>query len=463
MREEQFDLVVVGTGSGLDVAIGLVEAGWRVAVVEKGAPGGTCLNRGCIPSKMLIHSADIARMIQNAGAFGLHARLDGVNYPALMRRVREHVDGDSNGMREGLRQSENPRYFEGVGRFVGPKKLAVGDVTLSADKFLISAGARPKIPDIPGLREAGYWTSTEALRESELPASLVILGGGFIATELGHFFGALGTRVTIVQKHDVLLPRDDREVSEAFTAAFARSYDVRLESEVVRVKMTTTGRRVTIRDKTGKEDAVECSHILVAIGITPNSDTLDLPKTGVAVNKAGNIVVDEFLETNVPGIYALGDIVGRFALKHNANHEGQYAYNNLLNPHDRIAVDYSVMPRAIFSSPQVAAVGLAEDQLREASVDYLVGRHAYEHTGMGAALAEKDGFVKILADAESGRILGCHIMGPDASTLIHEVLVAMTLGAPVDVLSRTVHIHPALSEVVQRAAGAMRRPNGATR
>ncbi|MFA5861997.1 MAG: dihydrolipoyl dehydrogenase [Candidatus Thermoplasmatota archaeon] len=458
MREEQFDLVVIGSGSGLDVAIGLVEAGWRVAVVEKGEPGGTCLNRGCIPSKMLIHSADLARAIRGAQTFGLHARIERIDYAALMRRVREHVDGDSNGMREGLRESGNARYFEGEGGFVGPKRLAVGDVILTADKFLLATGARPKIPDIPGLKEAGFWTSTDALREPELPESIVIIGGGFIAAELGHFFGALGTRVTIVQKHDVLLPREDREVSEAFTAAFSRSHDVRLESKVTRVEKLARGKRVTIRGKAGRESVVECSHVLVAAGVTPNSDALDLPKSGVAVDKRGYIVVDQFLETNVPGIYALGDVVGRFLLKHNANHEGQYVYNNLLNPNDKIPADYGVMPRAVFSDPQVAAVGAAEQQLRESGVEYLVGRYSYEHTGMGSALAEKDGFVKILADAESGRILGCHILGPDASTLIHEVLVVMTLGAPVEVLARTVHIHPALSEVVQRAAGALKKP-----
>ncbi len=459
MHEEQFDLVVVGTGSGLDVAIGLVEAGWRVAVVEKGEPGGTCLNRGCIPSKMLIHTADLARSIRDAQPFGFHATIDRIDYPALMKRVRDHVDGDSGNMRVGLRASTNPRYFEGEGRFVGHKKFSVGnDVVLVADKFLLATGARPTIPAIPGLREAGFWTSTDALREPELPESIVIIGGGFIATELGHFFGALGTRVTIVQKHDVLLARDDREVSEAFTAAFSRAHDVRLQSNVTRVASNGRSKRVTIRDNSGAGDVVDCTHVLVAAGVTPNSDTLDLPKTGVEVDERGYIQVNEHLETNVPGIFALGDAVGRFLLKHNANHEGQYAYNNLLNPQDKIAVDYRAMPRAVFSSPQVAAVGTSEDQLRESGIDYLVGRYAYEHTGMGSAPAEEDGFVKLLADPETGRILGCHIMGPDASTLIHEVLVAMTLDAPVSALSRTVHIHPALSEVVQRAAGNMQKP-----
>lgn len=459
MSEHSFDLVVVGTGSGLDVANGAVEEGWSVAIVEKDAAGGTCLNRGCIPSKMLIHSADVAQTLRDAERFGIVGKGFSVDFSAVMRRAREHVDGESRIIDEALRASANPRYFRGQGRFVGPYRFQVGEDVLVAKKFVLATGARPRIPDIPGLQEAGLLTSEEALRRPTLPESLVILGGGFIAAELGHFFGALGTRVTIVQKHDVLLARDDREVSGRFTAVFARKHRVVLKAETTRVERIDGKVRVHVRSPAGDE-VIEAHDVLVAIGIQPNSDTLDLHLTGVKVDKRGHILVDEHLETAAEGIFAFGDAVGRWNLKHAANQEAQFVYQNLVRPDAKMKVDYLAMPRAVFSSPQVAAVGVAEEQLITSGVEYLVGRWEYGDTAMGKAIGDDDGFVKLLVAPGTGKILGCHILGTDASTLIHEVVLAMTLGATADEIAGTIHIHPALSEVVQRAASNLMPPGG---
>lgn len=457
MQELRFDLVVVGTGSGLDVANALAREGWRVAVVEKGDVGGTCLNRGCIPSKMLIHSADVAETIRASATFGLDAELRGVDFETLMGRVREHVEGESRNLARALTKSENPRFFVGEGRFVAAKRLRVGETELVAPKFLLAPGARPRIPDIPGLAEAGYLTSTDALSRPTLPSSLVIVGGGFVAAELGHFFSALGTNVTVVQKHDVMLNRDDRELSERFTQAFARRHRVILSATVTSVRRAGAGVRVEV-DVEGARQVLEADDVLVAVGLTPNGDTLDLHQTSVGTTPGGHIVVDEHLETSAPGVFALGDAVGRHNLKHAANHEAGYVFNNLRSPEEMLAVNYQAMPRAVFSSPQVAAVGETEDQLRASGVPYLVGRSEFLETAMGKAIEAREGFVKILAARGSGEILGCHVMGPEAATLIHEVVLAMTFGMRAEDIAGTIHIHPALSEVVARAAADMRDP-----
>ncbi len=451
---QRFDVIVIGSGSGLDVANGLASRGMAVAIVEKGPLGGTCLNRGCIPSKMLLHSADVVETIRTANLFGIHVKGYDVDFPAVVRRVTETVDKDSAGIERAFQSIDNPKLFKGDGRFVGMKTLEVGGETLQADRVLIASGGRPLIPDVPGLRESGYITSDEALRLTQQPKELTILGGGYIAVELAHFFGSLGTRVHIVHRHAVLVPREDEEVSRKFTEVFREKHDVLTDYEAVRVSKREGVYQVTARSaRTVDERVLNSDTLLVAVGRTPNSDLLDVGKTGVKTDAKGFVVTDEYLRTSVPGIYALGDAVGHFLFKHSANLEAQYDYYNLLDPENPVPVDYTAMPHGIFTSPQIAGVGKTEQELKAAKVPYRVGRWNYIDTAMGEALEDRTGFVKLLVAPDSGKILGCHILGTDAATLIHEVLVAMRSGdGTVDNITRTVHIHPALSEVVVRAA-----------
>lgn len=451
---ERFDLIVIGTGSGLDVANALAGRGRKVAIIERDAIGGTCLNRGCIPSKMLLHSADVVETIRTAGLFGIDVNGYRVNYQSIVERVTKHVDGESRQIREALRGIDNPRLFEMDCRFVGPKTLRVGGETIEAEKILIASGGRPRIPNIPGLRETGFLTSGEALRLTEQPKVLTILGGGYIAAELAHFFGALGTKVQIVQRRDVLVPNEDEEVAARFTEVARTKYDVYTGYEATRILRRGKEAEVMIRDaKGGGTKALRSDQLLVAAGRTPNSDGLEVGRTGVEVDRQGFIVTDEFLETNVKGIFALGDAVGHYLFKHSANLEAQFSYWNLLDSEERTAVDYAAMPHAIFSSPQIASVGKTEQELRQEGTRYAVGRHNYIDTGMGLALEDRTGFVKILVSRDTRKILGCHILGTDASTLIHEVVVAMKSGDGIlRNITRAVHVHPALSEVVQRAA-----------
>jgi len=447
---ERFDLIVIGSGSGLDVANAAARGGMKVAIIEKDRMGGTCLNRGCIPSKLLLHSADVMETIRTASTFGVNVGSVAVDFEKIMRRTYGIVDPDAEGIRQAFGSIDNPMLFHAECKFVGKKEIAVAGKTITADRILIASGTRPGVPKIEGLDGLGFITSDEALRIKKQPKVLTIIGGGYIACELAHFFGALGTKVNIIQHRDVLLADEDEEVSKRFTEVFAMKHGVYTGYNPTSVSKKSGNFVVSAKGERGKEIKLMSDQLLIATGRVPNSDTLDVVKSGVRTDKAGFVKVDEYLETNVKGIFALGDAVGRYMFKHSANHEAQYAYNNLARQ-KKVAVDYTAMPHAVFASPQVAGVGQTEQELKEKGVHYSKAVYPYINTAMGEALEDRDGFVKLLVSHDR-KILGCHIIGSDASVLIHEVLVVIKAGLTVDVIANTVHIHPALSEVVARAS-----------
>jgi mycothione reductase len=444
----EFDLIVIGAGSGLNVASAAASRGLSVAVVEEGPMGGTCLNRGCIPSKVIIHSANIAEEINRSHLFGIVSSIKKINFAEITKRASAEVDKEAREIENGIKATKNMTLFKNRGRFVGERTLAVGSKQIKGRKVVVAAGTRTTIPPIEGINDVKYITSDEALRLREQPKSMVVIGGSFIAAELAHFFGALGTKVTILQR-SIMLRNEDREIAEAFTKIFGRKHKIILgyNPESVRQK----GSKITITASNGKKEIkLDADSLLIATGRTPNTDILDVSKGRIETDERGYIKVNQYLETSARSTWALGDIAGKYLLKHSANLEAKYVINNML--HEKKPVDYWPMPHAIFTNPQIAAVGFTEEELKEKKIDYAVGRCHYKDTGMGLALQEKDGFVKILAGRRTRKILGCHIIGPDASSIIHEVIVAMKLGATADHLASAVHIHPAMSEVVQRAA-----------
>ena len=455
MRE--FDLIVIGTGSGLDVA-NAAAAEMKVAIVEKGPLGGTCLNRGCIPSKILIHSADVAMTIHTAARFGIAVPDMTVDFERIVAHANEAVDTDSRNIEHALRHEvKNPLLIKGAARFVGPKTIQVGKHELQANLILIAAGGRPQTPDIPGLVESGFITSDEALRLRRLPRRLVILGGGYVAAELGHFFGALGSQVTVICRRRNLLAREDGAVARRFTEVVGRLHTVLTETAVTQVRRDGDQVEVTVEGiQSGEKRTLNGDVLLVATGRTPNSDLLNLEATGVRTDDQGHIGVNEYMETNVKGIYALGDIVGRYLYKHNANHEAQYVYWNMIVG-KRVPIDYTAMPHAVFSYPQVAGVGLTEEECQARGIKYAVGICEYNTTGMGLALQEEDGFAKLIVQRADGKILGGHVVGPEAAILIHEVIVAMKAAkGTISNILNAIHVHPALSEVISRAASNVR-------
>lgn len=448
---EEYDLLVIGSGSGLDVASAYHSRDKNVALVEPGPLGGTCLNRGCIPSKMLIHRADIVETIHDADKFHIDASIDDIAFADIIDEVNEAVGEDSASIERAVKQSDNYDLYRTKARFVDEKTVEVDGDQITADQVLIAAGTRPLIPPIDGLEDVDYMTSKEALSRTERPDHMLIIGGGYIATELAHFYKAMGTDITIIEMSDVLVGNEDREISEKFTDSAHDQFDVNTGFKATEVAEDGDMVTVTAVNKDDEEHIFEGDALLVAVGRVPNTDDLNVEAAGVETDDRGYLETNEQLETTADDVYALGDIAGNYMFKHSANLEAQYALWNMLLDRGE-AVDYRAMPHAIFSRPEVAGVGKTEQQLEEDGMEYRVARYEYADTGKGMAIKEEDGFVKVLAAPESGEILGCHIMGPHAAKMIHEVLVAMRHGdGTVDEIADTIHIHPALNEVVQRA------------
>lgn len=450
MADKHYDLIVIGAGSGLKVSAAASSWGWKVAVIEEGPMGGTCLNRGCIPSKIIIHTADMVEEIKRAKEFGINVEYKGTDFKAVINRATTIIDTDAIRIEEGIRSDKNIDLYKMRGEFVDDKTVRVGEETISGERVLIAAGSRPLVPPIPGLKEAGYITSDEALRRVDQPKRLIIVGGGYISTELGHFFGALGTEVTIIETVPLLLSREDNDIARLFTRVFAKKHTVLLQHKVKRVEKKGNLKVVVAENEKGVEISLETDEILVTTGRKPNSDLLKLENTAVKTNDRGYIQTNEYMETNVSGVWALGDIVGKAPFKHGANKEADIIILNLRDK-DKKAMDYSSMPHAVFSSPQVAGVGLTEEDAKAKNISYRVGKKLYKATGMGQAIREEDGFVKFIIGSDE-KILGCHIIGPHASILIHEIVIALSgTDGTVSSIRDAIHIHPALSEVVQRA------------
>lgn len=447
MADRNFDLIVIGGGTGRDVVLAAEAAGMRVALVEARELGGTCHNRGCMPTKMLIHSADIAEAALSGPRFGVTSTVEGVDLPAMVARVFGVLDEERFEREESLRASRLVTWFEGEGRFTSPRTIRVGDETICADRVVIAAGSRPVVPPIPGLDAVPHVTSDEAMRLTELPRRLAIIGGGYVAAEFAHLFGSLGSEVTIIEMADRLLPVVDREISEWFTRDAADRYDVRLRATVKHVATVEGGIEVVLADG----EPVIADTLLVATGRRPNSDRLSLGAAGVEVDARGMIRIDEELRTTAEGVWAFGDIAGPLPLKHVAVRQAKHLTRGLIDG-DWRPIDYGTIPQAVFTSPQVAAVGRTEQQLIDGGVEYVVGRHEFRHTAMGMALGE-NGLAKILASPEGG-LLGVHIVGPHASILIQEAVVAMTTTGRVDAITNAVHVHPALPQVLEAAANA---------
>lgn len=447
---DEFDLIVVGGGSGTKVADVAADQGLDVAVVEPGPFGGACLTRGCIPSKALLHRADVAECIQSSESLNISAEITDIDLGSMTNEINATVTEMAEEQESRLRESDSYTVYKTEGTFIDDRTLQVNDEQIRGEKVIVAAGLRSLIPPIDGIDAIDYLTSTEALRLDERPDHLLVIGGGYIAAEMSHLYGSLGVEITIISRSDALIDNQDDDISETFTSIFEGKYDVYTGYEATTVSQADGTIAVQAESADGNEIEVTGDELLVATGREPNTDTLAVENAGIETDDQGFVKTNEYLETTAENVWALGDIAGKPLFKHAADLEARYVATNALEDETQ-EVDYTGLSHAVFSSPQVAHLGKTEQELEESNTDYASGRYEYADAPMGMALKAEDGFVKVLADPEDGTILGCHILGPHASMLIHEVVGVVSNGGTTTDVTELIHVHPALNEVLRGA------------
>jgi mycothione reductase len=449
--EQHFDLVIFGTGSANSI-LGPEFDSWKVAIIEEWVFGGTCLNRGCIPTKMLVHAADVAETVRHASHLGIDAHVEKVRWADIRDRVFNRIDPIAAGGEDyRTNRCANVTVFKGRGTFVGPKQIEVNGVVVSGEQIVVAVGARPFIPSIEGLTNVPFHTSDDIMRVDELPKRLLVIGGGFIANELAYVFSAFGSHVTLIHRGQALLTAEDDDVSAALTTAVRNraNTDLRLGVHATSVAQTADGViLLTLSDGS----VVEGDALLLATGRKPNTDTINAAASGLAVHPDGRLAVDAHGQTGVPGVWALGDVSSPHMLKHVANHEARIVQYNLLHPDAMREIDHSFVPAAVFTRPQIASVGLTERAARAAGFDVVVKNQAYGDVAYGWAMEDTTSFCKLIADRATRKLLGAHIIGPQSSTLIQQLIQGMATGQTVDEMARgQYYIHPALPELIENA------------
>ncbi|MBN1683809.1 dihydrolipoyl dehydrogenase [Candidatus Bathyarchaeota archaeon] len=456
---EYFDVIVVGSGSGASIVDAALSNDLKVALIEKEKLGGTCLNRGCIPSKMVIYPGNLVNIIKNAEKLGIKVTIDEINFSSIMDRMKESVENDRNHIENSIKKASNLKYYHEIGEFISDYTMKVGSETIKGKNIFLVTGARPKIPSIKNLDKINYWTSDNIWKIREKPLSMIVCGGGFIAVEMAHFFSSMGVEVTILSRSPRLLKNAEPEISETLTQNMRTRMTVITEVEVVEVGESNKIKKVIAIDTKGKKQIYQAEELLIATGLESNADLLKPEKSGIMLDEKGWIKVNEFFETTKEGIWAFGDAIGKAMFKHVANQEAEVVWHAFSQGH-RHPFTFDKIPYAVFSWPEIASVGLTEELAVQQGKKILVGLWNFADTAYGMAMGEEDGFIKIIVEEESYKILGCHILGPHASVLIQEVINCMNCGdASIYPIANTMHIHPSLSEVVQRAVYNLHKPN----
>ena len=445
-RLHRHDVIVVGAGSaGYAAARTARDVGCDVALVDRGPLGGLCILRGCMPSKTFLASSDALQDAREARALGIGVQGFTVDMRYVAARKRELVQGFADYRIDGI--EEFPLYL-GAARFLSPNRLTVGDgVLLEASKFVIATGSIVAPSVLPGLAEAGYVDSDAVLELERIPDSVIVLGGGYTACELGQFLSRMGAKVTMLVRSNHLLTQSDDDIGDALTGYFREEgIDVVTHATPISVERRG-GKKVVAYLRDGAAGEATGDEIFYALGRTPNIAGLDLDKAGIAYGPGAAITVDRGLRTSNPNVYAVGDVTGEYMLVHVAIYQGEVAARNACLNLDE-AADYSlVTAHTVFSDPQFAAVGMSEKELQRKRIAYVSGRYDFSEHGKAQCLGKTKGFVKMMADRESGRILGAAVLGAQGSELVHEVIVAMRFLSTVDQFMRIPHLHPTLSEI----------------
>jgi dihydrolipoamide dehydrogenase len=475
-EQSAFDVVIVGGGpGGYPAAIRAAQYGLRVAVIEKERAGGVCLNWGCIPTKAMLRSAEVLETMQHSADFGILADNVRLDYPAVLKRKDTIVKGLTDGVGQ-LLKANGVTLVNGHARFSSPNTLEVVGVgksplgdggplynapadangqpkqTLTGKNIVIATGSTPAQLPIPGADLPGVINSDSAFLLREVPKHIVIVGGGAVGTEWATMFRAFGSEVTLVELLPNLLPLEDEDMGRTLARSFQkRGIKVLTGSTVAKIEKSRKALQVTITDKDGNNaQTVEADNVLIGVSRRPNTLDLNLERTGVKTDQRGYITVDERLRTNVNNVFAIGDVVGKVLLAHVATHQGLVAAA-VIAGHDE-KIDYKAVPAATFTHPEVASVGLTEAKARESGHDVLVGKFPFAALGRAQTYGSTEGLIKIVADRKYGEVLGVHIIGPSASDLIPEGVLALQLEATLEDVANTIHAHPTLGEGSMEAA-----------
>ena len=447
MDPTAYDAIIIGSGqAGNPLAHKMADRGWQVALIEKEHLGGSCINYGCTPTKTMLASARIAHLARRASDFGVETQEVSIRLPEIVARKNRIVQEWRKGLLKQIEKRPSLDLYRGVGRFTGPKSVTVNDIELSAEHIFINTGTRARILDIPGLDEVAYLTNRSVMDLTEPPAHLIILGGSYVGLEFGQMYRRFGSRVTVVEYAGQLIPREDEDVASTLQEVLAgEGISFFLSSRATGVTPDPEGIAVTIRPDDGDDQTVSGSHLLLAVGRTPNTDELNLEAAGIETDEHGYIQVNERLETNVPGVWALGDVKGGPAFTHISYDDHLIVYQNLIHDGNRTTAD-RLVPYALFTDPELGRVGMTEKAAREAGHSVKVGTIPMSAVARAVERGETDGLMKIVVNAETERILGAAILGTAGGELVQLLMAVMMADAPWTMLEKAVYIHPTLAE-----------------
>ena len=454
---ERFDAIIIGTGqSGPSLAARFAGEGMKTAILERKLFGGTCVNVGCVPTKTLVASARAAYMARRGGDFGVV--IDGpvsVDMKAVKARKDAVVRQSNEGVTNWLKNMENLTVYEGHGRLTGADSVEVNGEALEAEKIVLNVGARARVPEMPGIGDVDYLTNSSIMEIDSLPEHLMIVGGSYIGLEFAQMYRRFGSRVTVVQRGDRLIARDDEDVSAAVKDILeAEGVEVRLNAECVSVEKRGDQVVLTASCEPGTDEIVG-SHLLLAVGRVPNTDDLGLDQAGVETDGRGFITVDDQLRANVPGIWAIGDVNGRGAFTHTSYNDYEILAANLFDDDPRRVTD-RIVTYGLFIDPPLGRAGMTEREVRQSGRKALIGKMMMARVGRARERGETQGFMKILVDAESEEILGAAILGIGGDEVIHSVLDVMYAGQPYTVIQRAMHIHPTVTELIPTMLGDLK-------